>query len=227
MAAFDLTTGDVVEGPSPSGVATWSATIRDGGVELTAAGSQPSTEASKTPTVKSRELLAPLDMDITVLVELEHDAMRDQFAAIDSLTDPEDLTRAWTTLSELLEIHASGEEALLYPKMARAGDAGLEEAELAIREHNDLRDHARAVGNHPVGSDDWWQALHAVRDVNEEHLQEEEDEGLPLFRESTDRARREELGHQWVTFHQQHKHADGLSTDDVDPQVVLGDSHPG
>jgi len=227
MAAFDLTTGDVVEGPTESGVATWSATIRDGGVELAAAGTEPTASAPEAPAGADPVPSAPVDMDITVLVELEHDAMRAQFEAIDSLTEPEDLAQAWTILSELLEIHASGEEALLYPRMARADEAGLEEAQHAIREHNDLRDHARAVAGHPVGSDDWWRAVHEVREVNEEHLQEEEHEGLPLFRESTDRARREELGHEWVAFHQQHKHADGLSGADVDPQVVVGDGHAG
>ena len=226
MATFDLTTGAVVEGPTESGVATWSATVRDGSVELTdARGSESPADAPEAPAAADPAPSAPVDMDITVLVEQEHDAMRDQFEAIDSLTDPDDLAQAWSTLSDLLEIHASGEEALLYPKMARSDEAGLEEAEHAIREHNDLRDHARAVGDHPVGSDDWWRAVREVREVNEEHLQEEEGEGLPLFRKSTDRARREELGHEWVSFHQQHKHAEGLSGADVNPQAVIGDSH--
>ncbi|SDY89331.1 Ferredoxin subunit of nitrite reductase or a ring-hydroxylating dioxygenase [Modestobacter sp. DSM 44400] len=221
MATFDVTTGEVVDGPAPSGVATWSVAIADGALVLSEPqnperdGNAPAGRADGDPAA------AGPDMDITVLVELEHDAMRRQFEAIDALTDAEELTKAWATLTELLEIHASGEESMLYPKLARAADEGAEEAHHAVREHNEIRDSVRAVQQHAAGSEDWWQALRTAREVNEEHLQEEERDALPLFRESTDRARREQLGREWVAFHEQHQHARGLSGEDVDPDDVV------
>lgn len=222
MATFDVTTGAVVDGPAPSGVAIWSVTVADGALVLDQprspepARAAPAASPDGVPSSSARP-----DMDITVLVEREHEAMRRQFEAIDSLSDTQELTEAWTTLAELLEIHASGEESLLYPKLARAAEEGAEEAEHAVRDHNEIRDSVRAVQEHTVGSQDWWQALRTTREVNEEHLQEEEREALPLFRESTDRSRLEELGREWVTFHERHQHARGLSGDDVDPQAVV------
>jgi len=222
MASFDVTTGDVVEGPATSGIAIWSVAVADGALVVSEPQSPdgdddaPGGRAGRGPSAD-----AGPDMDITVLVELEHDAMRSQFEAIEGLTDADELTKAWATLAELLEIHAGGEESLLYPKLARAAEEGVEEAEHAVREHNELRDAAGAVQQHPAGSQEWWQALRIARDVNEEHLQEEESDALPLFRESTEKAYREQLGREWVAFHEQHQHARGLSGEHVDPQDVV------
>ncbi len=107
------------------------------------------------------------------------------------------------------------------PSAARTADEGAEEAQQAVRDHNEIRDSVRAVQQHAAGSEDWWQALRTARQVNEEHLHEEERDALPLFRESTDQARREQLGRGWVAFHEQHQHAQGLSGEDVDPDDVV------
>jgi hypothetical protein len=219
---FDVTTGAVVDGPAPSGIATRSVTVADGALVLGEPRSaEPAADASAASASAQAPQSARPDVDITVLVEREHGAIRRQFKAIDALTDPQDLAGAWTALSELLEIHASGEESLLYPKLARTADAGAHEAEHAVRDHNEIRDTVRAVQEHAVGSEDWWRALWTAREVNEEHLQEEERDALPLFRENTDKARREQLGQDWVAFHEQHQHARGLDGDDVDPEAVL------
>jgi nitrite reductase/ring-hydroxylating ferredoxin subunit len=224
MATFDVTTGEVVDGPAPSGVTTWSVAVTDGALVLSEPQSTERDEnfqagsAVGDPPAAARP---DMDMDITVLVELEHDTMRRQFAAIDALTDAEELGEAWANLADLLEIHASGEESLLYPKLAKTAAEGAEEAEHAVRDHNHIRDSLRAVHQHAVGSETWWQALRTAREVNEEHLQEEERDALPSFRASTAQERREELGRQWVRFHEQHQHARGLSGDDVDPQDVV------
>ncbi len=218
MAGFDVRTGEIVDGPAPSGVTIWSVATADGALVLGSperGRDTPTGRAEGDPSAAARR-----DTDITVLVELEHDAMRRQFEAIDALTDAAELTEAWANLAELLEIHASGEESLLYPKLARAADEGTEEARHAVREHNEIRDSVRAVQQHAPGSETWWQALRAAREVNEEHLQEEERDALPLFRESTDQARREQLGREWIAFHEQHQHARGLSGAEVDPAEV-------
>jgi nitrite reductase/ring-hydroxylating ferredoxin subunit len=222
MATFDVTTGAVLDGPAPSGIATWSVTVDDGTVVLSAPGSADSDQAAQETSTNGAPLpsVRP-DMDIIVLVEQEHEVIRQQFRALDALTDGQDLTEAWATLVDLLEVHASGEESMLYPKLARAADEGADEAEHAVRDHNDIRDSVRDVDEHAAGSEEWWRAVRRARDVNEEHLQEEERDALPLFRESTDRTRREALGEEWVAFHEQHQHAQGLSGDDVDPRAVV------
>ncbi len=219
MAAFDVATGEVLDGPAPSGVATWEVTVTDGTLVL---GSRRDADGDgQLPADPEGEAGGP-DMDITVLVVREHDAIRAQFEALDALTGDDELEEAWTTLRELLEVHASAEEALLYPKLARsAEDEGAEEAEHAVREHNSIRDGVRAVDRHTPGSEPWRQALATARQVNEEHLREEEEDALPLFRSSTDRSRREQLGREWVAFLERHQHARGLSGEDADPEEVL------
>ncbi len=222
MATFDVTTGAVVDGPAPSAVVTWSVTVADGALVLGEPRNPESAEDDpEHPQDAGSSSSARPDTDVTVLVEREHGAMRRQFEAIDSLTDAQELTAAWATLRDLLEIHASAEESILYPKLARAADEGAEEAEHAVRDHNEIRDSVRGVEEHGVASEDWRHALRRAREVNEEHLQEEERDPLPLFRENTDRARREELGREWLAFHEQHRHARGLAGEDVDPRSVV------
>ena len=136
-----------------------------------------------------------------------------------------ELDEAWTALVELLEIHASGEEVVLYPHLARAAEHGVAETEHAVRDHNEIRDSIRAVQEHAVGSEAWWAAVRTAREVNEDHLQEEEQDVLPAFRDSIDLDRREELGQQWRGFHYEHVGARGLTLEHTDPQVVLEQQH--
>ncbi len=218
MATFDVATGAVVDGPSIDGVKTWPVEVADGALVLgEPRDPEPAAdEADAGPSTDDRP-----ETDVAVLVELEHGAMRRQFEALDQLTDAAELTASWTTLRELLEIHASAEESVLYPRLARAADEGAEEAEHAVHDHNEIRDGVRAVEEHEVGGEDWWSALRRAHEVTEEHLQEEERDPLPLFREHTDRARREELGREWLDFSERHRHARGLAGEDVDPRSVV------
>ncbi len=210
FASFDVTTGAVVEGPATSGVGIWSATFTDGTLELEGPRSPAATPdgvsgAAPAPAYSpSVSAASGPDRDITVLIEREHESFRRQFDALQGFSDPDELEQAWTTLVELLEIHASGEESVLYPNLVRAAGHAAQEAEHAVRDHNEIRDSVRAVRRHPVGGDSWWQAVRAAEAMNEDHLQQEERDVLPPFREGTDRTRREELGQQWLAFHSEH-----------------------
>ncbi len=62
--------------------------------------------------------------------------------------------------------------------------------------------------------------MRAAQQVNEDHLQEEERDVLPTFRDNVDPARREQLGQQWLDFHSDHEQAQGLSGRDTDPHSV-------
>jgi hypothetical protein len=52
----------------------------------------------------------------------------------------------------------------------------------AIRDHDDIRDGLRHAAQHPVGSQEWWQAVPGTRVANSDHMAEEEREALPDFR---------------------------------------------
>ena len=220
FARFDITTGAVLEGPTRSGVRVWSADVQDGTLTLDGPHPPASTQdaAISAPTTSSDG--AP-DQDIVVVIEREHDALRQQFRSLDRGDSGAELEQAWRALVQLLEVHASGEEVVLYPNVVRAVGDGVEQTEEAVRDHNDIRDSIRAVDRYTPGSDSWWAALELARRVNEAHLQEEERDVLPSFRRSMDRGGREDLGRQWAVFHEEHQQARGLSLDHTAPEVVV------
>ncbi len=222
FARFDITTGEVVEGSTDTGVAVWPASFTDGTLQLQSPTQAPPPTAAPAP--ESPAPAAPgagPDRDITVLIEREHDSFRRQFAALGELADPGDLQPAWAALTDLLEIHASGEESVLYPHLVRADEQTAGQAEHAVHDHNDIRHSVRAVQQHTVGSQAWWRAVRTAQEVNEDHLQEEERDVLPAFRDSVDGPHREALGQQWVTFHREHAQAQGLTGLDADPLAVI------
>ncbi len=223
FARFDITTGAVLEGPARSGVRIWSASLQDGTLQLDG----PREPAASADAAPSSAAVGPADagpdQDITVVIEREHEALRRQFRDLkrDSGAGAGEVEQAWRALVQLLEIHASGEEVLLYPHLVKAVEDGAEESQEAVHDHNHIRDSLRAVERHPVGTDSWWAAIELARRVNEDHLREEEQTILPSFRRNVPRHRREELGQQWVLFHQEHQEARGLSGEDTEPRAVI------
>lgn len=219
FARFDVTTGAVLGGPTKSGVRTWPARV-DGGKLVLGEPQEPALKADR-PSWSAGRGAPAVDQDITVLIEREHDAIRRRFDDLDRGSSPDELAQSWGALVQLLEVHASGEEMLLYPHLVTAAEHGAEETEEAVRDHNSIRDSIRAVDRYAVGNDLWWAAVELARRVNDEHLDEEERDILPSFRATADQGRREELGDRWAAFHTEHQGAAGLSGDRTDPQAVI------
>ena len=163
------------------------------------------------------------DFDIAVLILSEHDAFRRAFAEIEELSDSAELGRRWEELADALEVHAAGEEQVFYPELLQDVEDSEEDTEHAVKDHNKIRDAVRAVADHEVGSDAWWEAFRAAREETTEHLEEEEQDVLPPFRDEVDGDKRTELGMKWLEFHEQHERARGLSGDDVDPQEYVAE----
>ena len=162
------------------------------------------------------------DFDIDVLILSEHDAFRRAFTEIEALaSDDAELGRRWTELADQLEVHAAGEEQVFYPELLQEVDDAEDDTEHAVKDHNEIRDAVRAVADHEVGTDAWWEAFRAAREATTEHLEEEEHDVLPPFREGVDSEKRNALGMKWLQFHEQHDGARGLSGDDVDPEAYV------
>lgn len=153
------------------------------------------------------------DFEITALVLAEHEIFRRDFAALDDLSG-EDLAAAWEALHARLEVHAVAEEQLFYPLLAQEADGEQETAE-GVHDHNEIRHAAAAVGEHEVGSDAWWEAVRNARQVNADHMAEEETDFFPPFKEAVDDEQREALGMRWLAFHDEHEKAEGLSGADA------------
>jgi hypothetical protein len=161
------------------------------------------------------------DVDITALILSEHETFRRAFTRIEGLTDTGELAAAWQELADQLEVHAAGEEQVFYPELLQDVDDSTDDTEHAVKDHNKIRDAVRGVADHEFGTDAWWEAFRAAREETVEHLEEEENDVLPPFREQVSTEKRTELGMAWLAFHDRHEAAEGLSGDDVDPQAYV------
>jgi Hemerythrin HHE cation binding domain len=159
--------------------------------------------------------------DITELILNDHETFRRAFAALDEVrydvehgkADAGDLLSAWTPLADLLDLHAAAEEVIFYPQLLRKADPDGEETEDAIHDHNDIRDGVARARKAEPGSKDWWKAVQDTREANDEHMGEEEHEGLADFRLHADRSLRNKLGDEFTAYKLEHPNATKLGAD--------------
>ena len=162
--------------------------------------------------------------DITRLILADHEWFREQFARLDDLQaqrpdDPGALKRVWGPLADKLDVHALIEEKIFYPQLLkRGGDDAEGETLDAIGDHNDIRDGVRDANAAALGSEQWWAAVGRTREANDDHMAEEEREGLSDFRRSAPIGLREALGRQYGEFMAEHPTTEGLPITDRDPQ---------
>ncbi|OBF54317.1 cation-binding protein [Mycobacterium sp. 852002-53434_SCH5985345] len=167
--------------------------------------------------------------DITMLILADHEWFREQFAQLDYLqaqdpTDETALTRVWRPLADKLDVHAYIEEKIFYPQLLKRGTDDAEGETLdAIGDHNDIRDGVRDANAARVGSEQWWAAVGRTREANDEHMGEEEREGLSDFRRAAPIGLREALGRQYSDFMAEHPTTEGLPIVDRDPERYVED----
>jgi hypothetical protein len=165
--------------------------------------------------------------DITMLILADHTWFREQFAQLDYLQarNPDDsvaLQKVWRPLADKLDVHAYIEEKIFYPQLLQRGVDDPEGETLdAIGDHNDIRDGVRDANAADVGTDEWWAAVGRAREANDEHMGEEEREGLSDFRRHAPVGLREALGEQYSEFMTQHPTTEGLRIADRDPQSYV------
>ncbi|ORW95535.1 cation-binding protein [Mycobacterium sp. IEC1808] len=165
--------------------------------------------------------------DITVLIQTDHDWFREQFGRLDSLrtqapVNNSALERVWRPLADKLDVHAYIEEKIFYPQLLKRGTNDPEGETLdAIGDHNDIRDGVRDANAARVGTDEWWAAVGRTRSANDDHMVEEERDGLPDFRRNAPIGLREALGRQYSEFMAEHPTTEGLPIVDRDPEYYV------
>jgi hypothetical protein len=174
--------------------------------------------------------------DITMLILDDHNWFREQFAKLDDLqaqtpVDRRALERVWRPLAEKLDVHAYIEEKIFYPQLLTRGSDEAEGETLdAIGDHNDIRDGVRDANAAGTATDEWWAAVGRARVANDDHMAEEEREGLADFRRHAPIGLREALGRQYREFINQHPTTRGLTIVDRNPQDYVeqqqGDARP-
>lgn len=163
--------------------------------------------------------------DITQLILDDHEWFRAQFAALDDLqardAAPEELRTVWDPLAAHLDLHAVAEEKIFYPQLLKRGENPEDETLDAIGDHNDIRDGVHDADRHPVGGDAWWQAVGRARVANDDHMAEEEREGLSDFRLNATIGLRESLGALFSEYMAAHRGARDVDTTDKDPEEYV------
>jgi hypothetical protein len=165
--------------------------------------------------------------DITTLILADHTWFREQFARLDYLqarksAGRDALQRVWRPLADKLDVHAYIEEQIFYPQLLQRGVDDPEGETLdAIGDHNDIRDGVRDADAAELGTDEWWAAVGRTRTANDDHMGEEEREGLADFRRHAPIGLREALGRQYREFMTEHPTTKGLRIVDRDPQAYV------
>jgi Hemerythrin HHE cation binding domain len=165
-------------------------------------------------------------VDITELILSDHHEQRRQFAMLDDVdrADADTLGALWTRLSANLEVHAQAEELFFYPELLKLGerrheDEEVEETKDAIGDHNDIRDGILESRKHDVGTDGWWEGVNAARHANDEHMGEEEHEGLADFRRYVDLETRHRIAVTFAAY--EATNAAGVPIEDKDPDTYI------
>jgi hypothetical protein len=167
--------------------------------------------------------------DITALILADHEWFRQQFAKLDELqartwVSRGGLEKVWRPLADKLDVHAYIEEKIFYPQLLKRGaDDPVGETLDAIGDHNDIRDGVRAADAAVIGNDEWWSAVGRARKANDDHMGEEEREGLSDFRRHAPIGLREALGRQYSEFMAAHPTTKGLPIADRDPQSYVAE----
>jgi hemerythrin HHE cation binding domain-containing protein len=165
-------------------------------------------------------------MDITELILSDHHEQRRMFAMLDEV-DPADtrtLKALWTRLAAMLEVHAQAEELFFYPELLKLGERRheqqeVEETEDAIGDHNDIRDGILKAAGEAVGSPGWWAGVNAAREANDEHMGEEEHEGLRDFRRHVDLETRHRIAVTFAAY--EAENVDGVPVENKDPEEYV------
>lgn len=174
---------------------------------------------------------SPAADDITQLILNDHETFRREFARLDELraskAGQSELARLWQPLADLLDVHAEAEEEIFYPSLLRSdADEAREETLDAIGDHNDIRDGVEEAKAHPVGSDPWWEAVNRAREANDEHMGEEEGEGLADFRLNSSTELRRTLGRRFRRFESDHAGTRGIEITNKDPEQYVDTAGP-
>jgi hypothetical protein len=165
--------------------------------------------------------------DITELILADHAWFRERFAALDYLQaatplDVDAVERVWRPLATRLDLHAVAEERIFYPQLLRQGaEDPVEETLDAIGDHNDIRDGVHDADVAALGSAEWWAAVGRARAANDEHMAEEEREGLSDFRRNAPAGLRESLGEQFRAFFAEHPTTAGVNVSGKDPRQYV------
>jgi iron-sulfur cluster repair protein YtfE (RIC family) len=131
--------------------------------------------------------------DVIKLLEGDHREVEDLFAKAES-TSGAAKQQVVTKIASELTLHADVEEQIVYPAMRKAGlNDIVDEAE---QEHSEVKELVARLEAMDGASDEVDAVLAELKADVQHHVEEEETEGLPKFREAVDQAELQALATQ-------------------------------
>jgi iron-sulfur cluster repair protein YtfE (RIC family) len=131
--------------------------------------------------------------DVIKLLETDHREVEDLFAKAES-TSGAARQQVVTKIASELTLHAQVEEQIVYPAMRQAGlDDLVDEAE---QEHARVKELVAQLETMDATTDDVEGVLGQLESEVNHHVEEEESEAFPKFRQAVEQAQLEELGTQ-------------------------------
>ena len=128
--------------------------------------------------------------DVIKLLETDHRGVEDLFAKAES-TSGAAKRQVVSKIASELTLHAQVEEQIVYPAMRAAGLGDLvDEAE---QEHSKVKDLVARIETMDSATDDVDGVLAELKGNVQHHVEEEESEGFPKFRDAVDQAQLQEL----------------------------------
>ena len=131
--------------------------------------------------------------DVIKLLETDHREVEDLFASAES-TNGAAKQQVVTKIASELTLHAEVEEQVVYPAMREAGlDDLVDEAE---QEHSKVKQLVAQLETMDATTDGVDGVLAELKADVQHHVEEEESEGFPKFRDAVDQAKLQELATQ-------------------------------
>jgi hemerythrin superfamily protein len=131
--------------------------------------------------------------DVIKLLETDHREVEDLFAKAES-TSGAAKQQVVTKIASELTLHAEVEEQIVYPAMREAGlDDIVNEAE---QEHGKVKELLAQIEAMDASTDEVDGLLAELKADVQHHVEEEESEGFPKFRDTVEQAQLQALGSQ-------------------------------
>ena len=139
--------------------------------------------------------MADIDSDITQLIESDHREVERLFEQLLAGNGNDRAGLAHTLCTEL-KVHTEVEELVAYPAIRKV--LGNEKIDEGIQEHDEASELIARLETLDVDDPAFESTLMELQDAVQHHVQEEESEILPGFRENTSESRRADLARDWT-----------------------------
>src|SRR3954471_11137234 len=132
--------------------------------------------------------------DVIELLEHDHREVEEMFGEFEQATDPQERrTIADKIIIELVR-HSEAEEQAVYPAMAAKIEGGKDLVEHEISEHSEAEQIMKELDGMDPGNPEFGVLMSQLQSAIREHIQEEEGDAFPRFRQAVGNDELEKLG---------------------------------